>query len=299
MTRVLILGGGGMLGHKAWQVFRAKGGDVFVTFRRFDDRLRATALFDESRIIEGVDAWALDTVRRAIAQTRPDWILNCIGIIKQREEAKDPTQAIYVNALFPHLLSRACREAGARLIHVSTDCVFSGRRGPYRETDLSDAEDLYGRTKYLGEVPGLGSLTIRTSIIGRDLFRDLSLVDWFLSQAARQVRGYARTLYTGLTTTALSRELWRVVTEQPSLEGLYHVSSAPIAKCDLLVMLNEAFHTETQIVRDDTEVSDRSLVSDRYWRETRGQPPSWPEMVAELAADPTDYRGFRSLAGTI
>ncbi len=296
MTRVLILGGGGMLGHKAWQVFRAQGGDVFVTFRHFDERLRATGMFEGSRVIEGVDAWELDTVQRAIAQARPDWILNCIGIIKQREEAKDPTQAVYVNALFPHLLGEACREAGARLIHVSTDCVFSGRRGPYRETDPSDAEDLYGRTKYLGEVPGPGSLTIRTSIIGRDLFRDLSLVDWFLSQAGKQVRGYARTLYTGLTTTALSRELWCLVSEQPSLEGLYQVASAPITKFDLLVMLNEAFHTETRIVRDETEVSDRSLVADRYWQETGGHRPSWTQMVAELAGDPTDYRRFRTLA---
>jgi len=298
MTRVLVLGGGGMLGHKAWQVFRARGGDVFVTFRRFDHRLRATTVFDESRIIEGVDAWELATVRRAIAEARPEWLLNCVGVIKQREEAKDPTQAIYVNALFPHLLGKLCRETGVRLIHVSTDCVFSGRHGPYRETDLSDAEDLYGRTKYLGEVPGPGSLTIRTSIIGRDLFRNLSLVDWFLSQAGKQIRGYARTLYTGLTTTALSREIWRVITEQPGLEGLYQVSATPITKFDLLVMLNEAFHTETQIARDESEVSDRSLVSDRYWRETRAQPPLWTHMIAELAGDPTDYRRFRALEET-
>jgi dTDP-4-dehydrorhamnose reductase len=244
-------------------------------------------------VIEGVDAWELDTVRRAIAQVRPDWVLNCIGIIKQREEAQDPTQAIYVNALFPHLLGQACRQAGARLIHVSTDCVFSGRRGPYHETDPSDAEDLYGRTKYLGEVAGPGCLTIRTSIIGRDLLRSLSLVDWFLSQAGKEVRGYARVLYTGLTTTALSMELWRVMASYPHLEGLYQVSSAPITKFDLLVMLNEAFHTGTTILRDETEVSDRRLISDRYWRETAGRPPLWPKMVAELAADPTDYARFR------
>ena len=293
MTRVLVLGGGGMLGHKAWQVFRAEGGDVFVTFRRFDKRLRDTGVFEESRVIEDVDAWELDTVRRAIAQVRPDWLLNCIGLIKQREEVQDPTQAIYVNALFPHLLGQACREVGARLIHVSTDCVFSGRRGPYRQTDPSDAEDLYGRTKYLGEVAGPGCLTIRTSIIGRDLFRDLSLVDWFLSQAGKQVRGYARTLYTGLTTTALSRGMWRVMAGHPHLEGLYQVSSAPITKFDLLVMLNEAFHTGTTILRDETEVCDRSLVSDTYWRETGGCPPSWSQMVTELAADSTDYERFR------
>ncbi|PYO44884.1 MAG: NAD(P)-dependent oxidoreductase [Gemmatimonadetes bacterium] len=293
MTRVLILGGGGMLGHKAWQVFRAQDEDVFVTFLHYDERLRATAVFEDSRVIPAVDAWKFDSIRGAIAQARPDWVLNCIGIIKQREEAKDPTQAIYVNALFPHLLSQTCSQIGVRLIHVSTDCVFSGRRGPYRETDPSDAEDLYGRTKYLGEVAGPGCLTIRTSIIGRGLFRDLSLVDWFLTQAGRQVRGYARTLYTGLTTAALSRELWRVVTEHPSLEGLYQVSSVPISKFDLLLMLNEAFHTGTRIVRDDTEVSDRSLVSDRYWQETGGHPPPWPEMIRELAADPTDYARFR------
>ncbi len=250
-------------------------------------------IFEEARVVDGVDAWQLDTVRKAITQVRPDWVLNCIGIIKQREEAQDAVQAIYVNALFPHLLGQACRKAGARLIHVSTDCVFSGRRGPYRETDPSDAEDLYGRTKYLGEVAGPGCLTVRTSIIGRDLFRDLSLVDWFLSQAGKQVRGYARTLYTGLTTIALSKELWRVITDGPSLQGLYQVSSAPIAKFDLLVMLNEAFRTDTRILRDETEVSDRSLVSDRYWGETGGHPPSWSEMVTELAADSTDYKRFR------
>lgn len=292
MSRVLIFGGAGMLGHKAYQVLGGRH-EVFATVQAFDGRLRATGIFDERRVVGGVDAWDLASVRKALRTVRPAWVLNCVGIIKQREAANDPTQAIYVNALFPHLLADACRDAGARLIHFSTDCVFSGRRGPYAESDVPDAEDLYGRTKCLGEIAGAECLTIRTSIIGRDLFADLSLVDWFLSQSGGEVRGYAKTLYTGLTTLALSSEVERIIDRFPTLNGLYHVSSEPVSKYDLLVLLNAAFRSGTTIQEDGTEISDRRLVSERYWRQTGSRPPSWPAMIAALAADATDYSAFR------
>jgi dTDP-4-dehydrorhamnose reductase len=295
MIRVLILGAGGMLGHKAWQLLR-KECQVYGTFRHFDDRLRMTGIFDESRVVTGIDAWDLDSVRRALTDVQPDWVLNCIGIIKQREAVHDSKQAIYVNALFPHLLLELCKERNIRLIHISTDCVFSGSRGSYRESDPSDADDQYGRTKYLGELSSHGGLTLRTSIIGRDLFSDYSLIDWFLSQAGKQVRGYARAVYSGLSTAALTREIWTVISHYPALEGLYHVSSAPITKYDLLLMANRAFQADVTITRDETFVCDRSLDSERFWREVRSAPPSWQDMVNELAQDPTDYSGFHRLA---
>jgi dTDP-4-dehydrorhamnose reductase len=294
MIRVLILGAGGMLGHKAWQVL-GKHCKVYGTFRRFDERLRMTGIFDENRVVTGVDAWDLGSIRRALTETSPNWVINCIGIIKQLKAAQDPKQAIYVNALFPHLLAHECAERRVRLIDVSTDCVFSGRRGSYRESDVSDAEDLYGRTKYLGELSSPGCLTLRTSIIGRDLFSDHSLIDWFLSQAGSQVKGYARAIYSGLSTAALSREIWKVISQYPYLEGLYHVASAPITKYDLLQMTNKAFQAGVIIARDETYVCDRTLVSDRYWMVTKGQPPLWEDMVTELARNCTDYSRFRRL----
>jgi dTDP-4-dehydrorhamnose reductase len=294
MKRVLIIGAGGMLGHKMWQVL-GKQFQVYGTLRRFEDRLRMTGIFDEQRIVTDVDAWHLDSVRRAFAETRPDWVLNCVGIIKQRQIVHDPKQAIYINALFPHLLAEICAESGSRLIHVSTDCVFSGRKGSYLETDPSDAEDQYGRTKFLGEVTSHGCLTVRTSIVGRDLFSNYSLIDWFLSQVGKRVKGYTRAIYTGLTTAALSREIGRIISAFPSLEGLYQVSSAPISKYDLLQMLNTAFNCGITIDRDQNFVLDRSLLSNRYWQATDSQAPSWQEMVTELSQDPTDYDGLRKL----
>src|SRR2546422_1466540 len=164
--RVLVLGGGGMLGHKLFQVLQ-EGCDTYATFRQFDARLRMTGVFDLARVIDGVDAWDMTSVRRSISEIRPDWVVNCIGVIKQLEEARDAKVSIYVNALFPHLLGQCSRDAGVRMIHLSTDCVFSGKKGDYVEEDPSDADDLYGKTKYLGEVSDGHALTLRTSIIDR------------------------------------------------------------------------------------------------------------------------------------
>jgi len=292
MTRVLIIGATGMLGHKAWQALSSEC-EVHGTVRRFDARLRMTGIYDESRIICGVDAWDMNSVRRAVAETNPDWVLNCVGIIKQLEIVHDAKQAIYINALFPHLLGEICAESNARLIHISTDCVFTGRKGCYREIDNSDAEDQYGRTKFLGEVSSPSCLTLRTSIIGRDLFTNYSLIDWFLSNAGKRVKGYSRAIYSGLSTAALSREILRIISHYPSLQGLYQVSSAPITKFELLQMVNNAFHSQVTIDKDEDFACDRSMLSERYWCETNCLPPSWQEMVTEMAEDPTDYDTFR------
>ena len=294
MTRVLVLGGAGMLGHKAFQTLSERF-ETWVTFRRFDERLRASGLFPESRVIAGVDASALETVRDAVDRARPDVILNCVGVIKQLDAAKDARTSIYTNALFPHLLAAEASERGARVIHVSTDCVFSGDRGQYGEEDFADARDLYGRTKFLGELPA-PHLTMRTSIVGRELFTTLSLLDWFLSQRGGTVRGFRRAIYTGFSTIALSREIARVIGERPGLTGLYHVSSEPITKYDLLHLWREAYGVEVGIEPDDAFFCDRSLRSERYRADAGFTPPSWPDMVREMARDATPYERIRGLA---
>src|SRR5207253_2340396 len=153
----------------------------------------------------------------------------------------DPVVCLSINSLFPHRLARLCHAAKARLIHVSTDCVFSGRKGNYTEADQPDAEDLYGRSKLLGEVQGPGCLTLRTSIIGRELDTRQGLVEWFLSNQGRKVKGYRRAIFSGLTTDALSELIGRIILNHPDLEGLWHVASAPINKFELISLVRDVF----------------------------------------------------------
>ncbi|KAB2921928.1 MAG: SDR family oxidoreductase [Bacteroidetes bacterium] len=293
MKKILILGGGGMLGHKMYQVLRA-GFDTAVTFRSFTPALASTGLFDPSRVIQGVDVFSMATVESAVERWKPDVVVNCVGVIKQLKEAHDPVQTIQINSLFPHLLARTCAGAGSRLIHISTDCVFSGSRGGYTESDVADAYDLYGRTKYLGEVTAPGMLTIRTSIIGHELFSRLSLVDWFLGNAGGTVRGYAKAIYTGLPTVVLAREAARIIDTFPSLQGLYQVSSSPINKYDLLKLINEAYGSSITIEPYDGFVNDKSLDCSRYIAETGYRMVPWPEMITAMHTDyvQSNYQGM-------
>jgi dTDP-4-dehydrorhamnose reductase len=294
VTRVLILGGTGMLGHKLWQVARERF-ETFVMVRGGPERCAEYGLFDPRRTIEGVSAEDFGSVIEAVAEARPDVVVNCVGIVKQRAAANDPIANITVNALFPHQVARLCQGMGARLIHLSTDCVFSGRRGGYSEADEPDPNDQYGRAKLLGEVSSGGCLTLRSSLIGRELGTCQGLLEWFLSQRGGTVRGFRRAIFSGLTTAAMARIICEIVERHPHLEGVWHVASEPISKLDLLLLIREALHLDVRIEPDDSAVIDRSL-DDRRFREATGMaPPSWPAMIAELAADPSPYRSAASL----
>lgn len=294
--RILILGGSGMLGHKLWQVYRNRF-DTWVTVRSSYQAYARYALFDPQRLVGGVDAFNLDTVVRALATVRPDAVINCIGIIKQLPTAKDPIISLTINSLFPHRLANLCWAAGARLIHISTDCIFSGRKGMYSEDDISDAEDLYGRTKFLGEVDAPGCLTLRTSIIGRELQTTNGLVEWFLSNQGGRVRGYNRAIYSGFTTLAISDIIANVIEHHPELSGVYHVSSAPINKYDLLCLLRDAYGMQVEIEPYPEVCIDRSLDSSRFRAATNFTPPTWPNMIQAMAEDPTPYNEWRATNG--
>jgi dTDP-4-dehydrorhamnose reductase len=243
-------------------------------------------------IVEGVSALELDSVARAIGQTQPDAVVNCIGIVKQLAGAKDPILSIEVNSLFPHRLSLLAREAGARLLHISTDCVFSGIRGNYSESDVPDPIDLYGRSKLLGEVADAPALTLRTSIIGRELHDGHGLVEWFLAQDG-PVRGFRRASFSGLTTAALARLIGDVLEAQPDLTGLWHVAAEPITKFDLLHLLRDAHGLETEIEPDDDFFCDRTLDGTPFRERTGLTTPPWPEMIAELAMETARYAELR------
>ena len=290
--RVLILGGSGMLGHKLVQCYRDRY-DVTVTMRgRYADYARYD-IFDADRVIEGVDAFYFDSVIQAIAQAQPDVVVNCIGVIKQLAAAHDPIISLTLNSLLPHRLANVCRASGSRLIHISTDCVFNGKDGMYTEDTPSNAEDLYGRSKFLGETGTPGSLTLRTSIIGRELSTASGLIEWFLSNRDNQVRGFRQAIYTGFTTMALAEIIADVIDHQPDLSGVYQVSSEPINKYDLLLLTRDCYGLQTEIEPDDTVKIDRSLDSTRFRQTTGFTPPAWSAMIGAMAADPTPYDSWR------
>lgn len=291
--RVLVLGGTGMLGHKMHQVLARDHEVVSTTRGAFGDRPYAKSeIFREGRVIEHVDATDEEAVSKLLADLAPEVLVNCVGIVKQRDAAHDPTTSIRVNALLPHRLAALASQRDARLIHFSTDCVFSGDRGDYTEADESDARDLYGRTKYLGEVRS-GGLTLRTSIIGRELEHFQSLVEWFLRQDGR-VTGFRRAIYTGLTTLELSRIVGRLIAEHPGLEGLYQVASAKISKYDLLASIRDVLDLDVTIEPDDGFVCDRSLRGDAFTEATGIRVPPWREMLEGFAADASVYRRWET-----
>jgi dTDP-4-dehydrorhamnose reductase len=293
--KVLVLGGEGMLGHKMFQTLLARYPDTCCTVRGSLEEpfYRRIDLFRQGMVLEKVDAMDLSALGRTLREIRPGFIVNCVGVIKQREEAKAAVPSLTLNALLPHKLAEYAREWGGRVIHFSTDCVFSGNRGGYTEDDPSDAEDLYGKSKYLGEVASENALTLRTSIIGRELSHFRSLLEWFLAQKGKSIRGFRRVIYSGVTTNYLSRRVGDIITDHLRLSGLYQVTSAPISKHDLLCLLRDAFKLDVTIVPDEQEVSDRGMVGDRFFKTTGYVCPAWPDLAADLADDPTPYGKWR------
>jgi dTDP-4-dehydrorhamnose reductase len=290
--RLLILGGSGMLGHKLWQE-AAEPLDAWATIRGPELSGPAAAILDPARLVTGVSAGDLDSVARALEESGADAVVNCIGIVKQSSAAADPIPSIAVNSLFPHQVAALCRERRVRFLHISTDCVFAGTKGAYSEDDLPDARDLYGRSKLLGETAGPGALTVRTSIIGRELGSSFGLVEWFLGEAGGRVRGFEKAIFSGFTTRALAAILLEILTEHTELEGLWQVSAAPIDKLRLLRLVRDAYGVEIEIEADTEMAVDRSLDSSRFRAATGWSPPGWEEMITAMAADPTPYEEIR------
>jgi len=284
--RILVLGGEGMLGHKVFEVL-SRDFEVFATFRAPAPQ-EISPLFKEARrrsLFPKVEAGDFTTVERAFERARPQAVINCIGVVKQVKESEDPLTCIEVNSLFPHRLARLCSGCGSRLFQISTDCVFSGRKGNYSEIDIPDPVDLYGRAKLLGEIDRQGCLTLRTSLIGREIIKKAGLLEWFLAQQGGKIKGYTRAVFSGVSTTVLARIIGRLVSDYPGLYGIYHLASVPISKYDLLVKIRDAAGLDIRIEPSAEFVCDRSLDAGRFLSQTGLQVPGWEEMISELEAE--------------
>lgn len=279
--KVLVVGVSGMLGHvvfrhlsrdhalEVWGSARSAG-----VLRHFDEELR-------ENIRGGIDVLDSDALIGLLADVQPDVVVNCVGLIKQLESSSDPLVALPINAMLPHRLARLANMRGARLIHMSTDCVFSGSKGGYTENDPSDATDLYGKSKYIGEVDYPNAITLRTSIIGPELERATGLIGWFLRQEG-PIKGFTRAIFSGLPTCELASVIRSHVLPRPDLRGVYHVAGNPISKYDLLSLTAEHYGKDITINRDDAVAIDRSLDGSRFLKETGYTAPDWPTLIQRM-----------------
>ncbi len=278
-----------MLGHKLVQVWQNRF-DVWATVRnnfRYYERYK---IYKRDRTFENIYIQNIGSVKEIIKKIEPNVVVNAVGIIKQVPLAKNIIDTLSVNSIFPHQLGELAEEFQFRLINISTDCVFSGEKGNYTESDLADAHDLYGKSKYLGEVSAGNCLTLRTSIIGRELETAHSLVEWFLSNRGKSIKGFVKAVYTGFPTVVVADILSNLIENHPNLCGLYHVSSEPISKFNLLTLINEAYRAEIEIEPFEDFVIDRSLNSNKFREATGFEPTNWNEMIERMAADNAIYQ---------
>lgn len=280
--RILILGGDGMLGHQLLRHFKGRH-EVRVTLRLGREAYEVHHLFDHGTAFYGIDVRQTDLLLQIIAEFRPEAVVNAVGIVKQRADAKEVIPSLEINSLFPHRLALMCRTVGARLVHFSTDCVFSGRKGNYCEADFADANDLYGRTKFLGEVSESNCLTLRTSMIGPELSRNTGLLEWFLTQRGMTVKGFTKAIFSGFPTSELARIVERVLVDAPMVHGVFHAAARPISKYDLLTLIRDRLRLPIMIERDSTFECDRSLDASRFRQHTGYSAPCWEAMIDDMA----------------
>lgn len=290
--RILIIGGSGMLGHKLVQSWRDRF-DVWTTLRGDFEEYEGFGIFEKEKTFERTDVETFEKLEKAVQKLEPEVIFNAVGIIKQLPSSKNVIKTLTINSIFPHKLAEIAEKTGARLINISTDCVFDGKKGNYNEGDVSNATDVYGKSKNLGEVTEKNCLTLRTSIIGRELQTQHSLVEWFLSNRGKKVKGFEKAVYSGFPTIVLADIIADLIENHVSLSGLYHVSADPINKYDLLKLINEAYQSEIEIEPFDDFQIDRSLDSGKFRKETGFQPAGWREMIKRMADDKTPYDEWR------
>ena len=279
--KILILGASGMLGNALLRFFTESIGYVVYGSVRTERAKSFIPKNLQDNIFAGVDVENFDSLTRLFAFVRPDVVVNCVGLVKQLAAAEDVLSALPINSLLPHRLARLCEISNCRLVHMSTDCVFSGHKGMYVETDIPDASDLYGRSKHMGEVDYQNAITLRTSIIGHELDGERSLINWFLAQKDK-VKGFKKAIFSGLPTVEVARVIRDYVIPNPELHGLYHLSVDPISKFDLLTLVNEVYGKNISIVPDHVYIIDRSLDSSRFQAATGFKVSPWRDLIMDM-----------------
>jgi dTDP-4-dehydrorhamnose reductase len=264
--------------------------DVYGTTRESRSISSPLARFlPQDKWIDNVDASKFDSINKVFGATNFDTVINCIGLIKQRNAQTTEHEMMFINAEFPHRLAQVVNQQGARVIHISTDCVFSGDKGNYVETDTPDPVDVYGKSKLLGELNDSKNLTLRTSHIGRELTIRKSFIEWLLSQKSGHVEGYGHAIYSGLTSQELARLIGELLNAKKGITGMFHVSSQPISKLEIINKLNKLLNLEIDVIPDLKVQINRSLNSDKFRLATNLTPHNWDQMLSDFCKDQKNY----------
>ena len=290
--KILILGGDGMIGHKMDQVLSVQNHEIVISIREKKD-LTLKSISSKSKVF--FNDFLKDNILDFLVKVNPDVIINAIGVTIRRGVNENISDTIYLNSLFPHQISRWALAFKKRLIHFSTDCVFSGNEGSYLEDATPNALDYYGKTKGLGEINSKSSLTIRSSMIGPELFNKTELFEWIINNKEKEINGFSRVMYSGVTTVYMARLLANLIDNHKNLNGIYNVASKPINKFELLHLINDNFDLGLIINDDKTVISNKTLNASKLEKEIGQQSPSWDELIFELKKD---YMNFIDLYKT-
>ena len=291
--KILILGGDGMIGHKMAQVLSVQNHEIFISVRENKD-LTLKRISPKAKVF--FNDVLKDSILDFLDKVNPDVIINAIGITIRRGAAENISDTIYLNSLFPHQISSWALTFKKRLIHFSTDCVFSGSEGSYLEDATPNALDYYGKTKGLGEINSKSSLTIRSSMIGPELYNKTELFEWIINNKEKEINGFSRVMYSGVTTVYMARLLADLIDNHKNLSGIYNIASKPISKFELLHLINDNFDLGLIINDNKTVISNKTLNASKIEKVIGFQPPSWDELIFELKKD---YMNFIDLYKTI
>lgn len=281
MIKVLILGSTGLLGSTISKYFSIKSNfKCFGTIRKSSDKKKL-------KYIKNIKLYKVDfnksrNLKKVFKMIKPNLIINCIGVVKQVLNKNMNSEIIRINSFLPHHLSELANENNKiRFIHFSTDCVFSGLKGNYSEYDITDAKDIYGVSKMLGEVNYPNSITLRTSIIGHELNTKYSLLNWFLFQK-KSIKGYKNAIFSGLTALEIAKVLEKYIIPNKKIKGIYHLSGKPINKYDLLNIIKKTYKKKIKITPDSKIKTNRSLNSRLFKKVTGYKPPTWNKLIQEM-----------------
>ena len=288
IVRVLVLGSGGMVGHKLIQVL-ARDMHVWGTSSRESDYISRFTGVAQDRILDHFDALSDRDLIASLNRSNPDVVINAIGLVKQHDQIVNEQLAFRTNVELPRRIAKLTASRGARFVHLSTDCVFTGRKGAYIESDDTDAIDVYGVTKAQGELDLGEALVIRTSYIGRELRHFYGLMEWLHRQPPGDVPGYANAIWSGLPTVVFAQIMFQILSNAPELSGTYHIATKPLSKYELLQGITEAVHGPWHVIPVEEPHADLSLDAAKFVRDTGIDIPTWPQMFAILAQDSTLY----------
>ena len=292
--KIFVLGATGMLGHKMCQVL--SGADEFYVYgglRGRAEAVKALPFFQDTDLVGGLDVNDWGRAKDSIANLKPDVIVNCVGLTTRKIDPAASAQVVELNALLPHRLAHLATDLGARMIHFSTDCVFQGGAGPYAVDHPKDAQDLYGMSKALGEVDAPGCLTIRSSIVGREIRGFTEFFEWIFSQKGQGVSGFTKALYNGLTTKFMAELVRDLILQSPDIRGILQIGSQPASKAQLIQQVSDIFDLGITVNSVD-QGKDKTLQTQVAQQDIGFQPPTWAELISDLKRENHLYEGIQS-----